>query len=926
MKSVFRTIFFWFAAAALATPAPASQDDAAAAALGPRAVEQIRALMAAKQARTHTERKLSFRLLAAVQESKGISIPGLGKLRSAVKPEEGFVKVDVHGFVGKTLQRQVREAGGVVLASSQKDQVIQARVPLARIEQLAASGLVRSIRPSSEAATHAMRPGRSTRAKDDVLARLGLLRPLQRERLTMLRPGFEERAANVRSKLGAILAAGSGSIVSEGVAAHQADRALDYYGATGALIKVGVLSDSVDFLAAVQGAGELPAVTVLEDIVPPGTGSGEGTAMLEIVHDMAPAAELFFASAFNGEMSFANNIRALRAAGCDIIVDDVFYFEESPFQDGPIAAAVADVTKDGALYFSSAGNEGNLNDGTAGVWEGNFKKARVALPAVTPFGYEIHDFALDNISNRVEADGFATFLFWNEAYGKAKADHDLFILDSGLQEVVDASLDIQNGDDFPIEAVNPPFIGERIVVGRLPKTPVRRLHLNTFRGQLGLGTSGQTHGHSAVVGAYSVAAVNAAWANGAAFVGGQSNPVESFSSDGYRRIYFKADGTAGGGTRKKPDVAAADGVATGTPGFEVFFGTSAAAPHAAGVAALFKSIFPAYTPAQVRSFLTRSTLDIEALGFDRDSGFGIVNIFRALQRAKATPIATVAFSDATATEDTGDGDGFIEPGETGSLSVELANVGGAFATAINATLTTPTPLVTINTGTSGYPDLAPAGAAVNSVPLTFSLDPTAACGLAVDFDYEVAFSGGPSPRQYAFGVLTGQPSATPTTESYGGPVVPIPDASTAGVNIPLVVSGLSRIADLDFRIDGTACDTVAGSTTVGLDHTWVGDLVLKLTSPEGTTVTVISRPGGPDNSANNLCQTLLDDESAGGSIDTVSPVDAPYTGSFLPHEALSAFDGEDPNGTWILNVSDLVGFDTGSVRAFSLLLSGFSCS
>ena len=98
--------------------------------------------------------------------------------------------------------------------------------------------------------------------------------------------------------------------------------------------------------------------------------------MLEIIHDVAPGAKLFFATAFTSIESFADNIRALRAAGCDIIVDDIIYFVESPFHDdsfGPRrSTAVNEVTADGALYFSSAGNEGNLNDGTSGTWEGDF--------------------------------------------------------------------------------------------------------------------------------------------------------------------------------------------------------------------------------------------------------------------------------------------------------------------------------------------------------------------------------------------------------------------------------------------------------------------------------------------------------------------------------------------------------------------------
>ena len=63
--------------------------------------------------------------------------------------------------------------------------------------------------------------------------------------------------------------------------------------------------------------------------------------MLEIVHDIAPGAQLYFATADNGALSFAANISALAAQGCTIIVDDITYFSEGAFQDGPIAQALS---------------------------------------------------------------------------------------------------------------------------------------------------------------------------------------------------------------------------------------------------------------------------------------------------------------------------------------------------------------------------------------------------------------------------------------------------------------------------------------------------------------------------------------------------------------------------------------------------------
>lgn len=156
-----------------------------------------------------------------------------------------------------------------------------------------------------------------------------------------------------------------GATTSQGVALHRVDR-IPW---TGQGIKVGVLSDSYNTSTNPVRApndiatGDLPGpgnpfgrttpVAVLDDFP---AGSDEGRAMLQIVHDMAPDAALAFATANRGQVSFANNIRALADAGCDVIVDDVIYFVEPFFSDGIIAQAVDDVVAEGVSYFSSAGN------------------------------------------------------------------------------------------------------------------------------------------------------------------------------------------------------------------------------------------------------------------------------------------------------------------------------------------------------------------------------------------------------------------------------------------------------------------------------------------------------------------------------------------------------------------------------------------
>lgn len=175
----------------------------------------------------------------------------------------------------------------------------------------------------------------------------------------------------------------------------------------------------------------------------------------------------------------------------------------------------------------------------------------------------------------------------------------------------------------------------------------------------------------------------------------------------------------------------------------------------------------------------------------------------------------------------------------------------------------------------------------------------------------------------AFVVLYGTASAATTTFSYSGPPVAIPDSSGADipgtqVGAPISVSGLAGlVTGITMSIDGTACSATAGSTTVGIDHTFVNDLQITLRSPSGTDVLVISRTDG---GGNNFCQVVLDD-SAATSIQTVVSSQAPFTGTWLPNAPLSAFIGEDPNGTWTLLAQDFFVADTGNIRAWSVTIT-----
>lgn len=161
---------------------------------------------------------------------------------------------------------------------------------------------------------------------------------------------------------------------------------------------------------------------------------------------------------------------------------------------------------------------------------------------------------------------------------------------------------------------------------------------------------------------------------------------------------------------------------------------------------------------------------------------------------------------------------------------------------------------------------------------------------------------------------------------YLGAPVPIPDGldlSGAAPGMPVVapvtVSGFTLpVGKVVVSIDGALCDTTVGSTTVGIDHSFVNDLRVRLRSPGGTVVTVIQNTDG---SGNNLCQVVLDDDSVGPSIQSVVTANAPFTGTYTPANPLSVFAGETANGVWELEAQDYFSYDTGSIRAWTVTIT-----
>ena len=195
-------------------------------------------------------------------------------------------------------------------------------------------------------------------------------------------------------------------------------------------------------------------------------------------------------------------------------------------------------------------------------------------------------------------------------------------------------------------------------------------------------------------------------------------------------------------------------------------------------------------------------------------------------------------------------------------------------------------------------------------------------GKRVRLSVRVTFAGVLSPTTATFRVRTGEPGTATTRFSYTGPPVAIPDFSTLGAGVTIPVSGYGYASKLRFSIDGTTCTTTIGATTVGLDHSFVGDLTGTLTAPSGARATLFARAGA---GGNNLCQVVFDDAAA-APFSSVTSARAPFTGTWRPNQPLDALLEEPVDGDWRFHVTDGARLDTGSIRAVSLEFTGFSAA
>ena len=385
-------------------------------------------------------------------------------------------------------------------------------------------------------------------------------------------------------------------IVSEGVKAIGADK-WQVAGYKGQGIKIGILDQGFDGYRDLLGR-ELPFNVTAQSFVPgfevDQTGVSHGAAVAEVIHDVAPDAELYLAYYDGGDVSMGNAVQWLINQQVQIISHSAGGLAAPLDGTGRDAELVKLATDNGVLWINSAGNNGTQH------YRGAYTDTNTD---------QVHEFAPDKtlLGFQADPDGPSQIvLTWNDWQTGGIQALDLYLLDQD-GNIIASSRNSRENSRPPLQQIVYNFDDARTYYVAIHGVNVTQpVMLNLFIHQTPLMEFADPVGSLATPGdaadALTVGAVN--WHN---------NQLETFSSRGPT-----ADG------RPKPDLVGPDGVSNAIYAPQGFYGTSAATPHIAGAAALVWSAYPQATTQDVRNFLINNAIDLEAPGLDNDTGAGLL--------------------------------------------------------------------------------------------------------------------------------------------------------------------------------------------------------------------------------------------------------------------------------------------------------------
>ncbi len=454
-----------------------------------------------------------------------------------------------------------------------------------------------------------------------------------------------------------------GTVTSEGDGALNADAVRDLLGVTGAGVRVGVISDGIAGLDQSQASGDAPELRRQRAFGAQGLLAGaEGTAMIEIVHDLAPDAEISFANA-ETDLDFLAAVDFL-ARSSDVVLDDLTWLlsgDQQSYISVNTAEALNNPNWPIRAYFVAVGNFADRHyqedyqpgpDGRAAFglrFRGavqRFESSDRTIDALGRGALPYNELFLDR------GDTAHLLLLWDDPSDRSGNDYDLYLLDRS-DRVVASSAGSQTGvlGQTPQEMLiytNDGAAGLfRVVVQNfLDAALPRQLELYQMNGTPplpGAATAFNFNTASSSILAQSDAG------GGVISVGAIDQGDEGLDDI----AAYSSHGPTKNGALK-PELVAVDGVSiTGNGGFpSPFVGTSASSPHAGAVAALLLEARPSLLSADggdpaneralLRSLLLESAVDLGEPGPDNVFGYGRLDALAATQLAPAQEISIEA--------------------------------------------------------------------------------------------------------------------------------------------------------------------------------------------------------------------------------------------------------------------------------------------
>ncbi len=433
--------------------------------------------------------------------------------------------------------------------------------------------------------------------------------------------------------------------VSEGVHLTETDvfHNNDFIGSG---VKVAVIDVGFKGLSEAHLNGDIPYNVKTHDY----TGMGletkyfHGTACAEIIHDMAPNAELHLLKIYD-EVDEYNAHDYCLDNGIEIISLSIGTFGTGPGDGtGPLDEAYDELRQNGILTVSSAGNKAVHDRGDVSIgghWKGAFHDSD---------NDDIHEFIpwdLDSFFNIITAypdqddDGnpltneVTVLMRWND-WPNADVDYDMFLYEiddeSGeiSAEPIAYSNAIQDGSQEPVEIIvedipdSEDYLHYYALMIQKPSEEPSGIELELYLGGRSYFITFYPYSSPIATSSSSItepADAQSVFAVGAIdYLDWLTGPQEGFSSQGPTNAW------AGSSAHIKPDIMGPDGVSGYSYGDSSFFGTSAATPHVSGAAALISEADPGLTPDELQSVIESSAIDMGPAGKDNQYGWGRMNM------------------------------------------------------------------------------------------------------------------------------------------------------------------------------------------------------------------------------------------------------------------------------------------------------------